>query len=65
MVAGDRFRPEVLATVRDPTGSPVTMYWATTVLRTQVSRSPRTFHDAILFHFQPYKLIRTRGFVKR
>ena len=42
MVAGDRFRPEVLATVRDPTGSPVTMYWATTVLRTQVSRSPRS-----------------------
>jgi len=41
-VAGERLSPEVLATVRDPTGSPVIMYWATTLFRTQISRSARS-----------------------
>jgi len=26
---------------------------------------PQEFHDAVLFHFQTFKLIRIRGFVKR
>ena len=42
MLADDRLSPDNLATSREPTGSPVTIYWATTVFRTRVSRSPKS-----------------------